>query len=263
MPFLFVKNEKQIAQIETDKLSISKNQPRQLFSDKAIQELAASIKEHGVLQPLLATCDQKGNYTLIAGERRLRAAKICGLKTVPVIIVDKSEKECALVSLIENIQREQLSFFEEAEGYKRLMDIYGMSQADIAKAVAKKQSTISNKLRILKLPTTAQIVISANGLTERHARELLKIRDNSVMYEVLDKIVTKKLNVAQTTEYVNSILNPKPTPQRSFKRGEMKICLNTINNALRLIKKSGIKPITKLQESDEFVEYIIKIPKTS
>ncbi len=263
MPFLFVKNEKQIAQIETDKLMPSKNQPRKLFSEKSISELADSIKQHGILQPLLVTGDQKNGYSLIAGERRLRAARIAGLKTVPVIILTKTEKECAQLSLIENIQREQLSFFEEAESYKRLMEDFSMSQIDIAKALSKKQSTISNKIRLLKLPPTAQVIIAANGLTERHARELLKITDNSLLYEALDKIVLKKLNVAQTAEYINTLISPKPQPKRSFKIGEMKIYLNTINKAVRLIRKSGIKPVTQLQESEGFVEYIIKIPKTS
>lgn len=263
MPFLFTKNEKQIAQVETDKLSPSPHQPRKLFSEKSLIELSDSIKEHGILQPLLAIKGENGNFTLIAGERRLRAAKIAGLKTVPVIIMDKSDKECAAISLIENIQREQLSFFEEAESYKRLIREFGMSQSDIAKGLSKKQSTISNKMRLLRLPKTAQALIIANNLTERHARELLRINDNALLFETLDKIILKKMNVSQTAEYIDGILAPKTKPQRSCKVGEMKIYLNTINNAVRLIKKSGIKPVTLLQESEGFVEYIIKIPKTS
>ena len=264
MPFKFTKNEKQIAFIETDKLSKSPNQPRKHFSDNSISELAQSIKIHGILQPLLATKGQNGNYTLVAGERRLRAAKECGLKTVPVIILDKTDSECAAISLIENIQREQLSFFEEADSYKRLICEFGMTQAQISEILSKKQSTISNKLRILKLPITAQSIIVANGLTERHARELLRIKDNQTLYQVLDKIVEKKLNVNQTADYITSILTPKPQKaQISCKIGEMKIYLNTINKAVLLIKKSGIKPETHLQESERFVEYIIKIPKTS
>ena len=263
MSFLFTKNEKQIAQVETDKLSPSPHQPRRLFSEKSLAELSESIKTHGVLQPLLAIRGENGNFTLIAGERRLRAAKMAGLKSVPVIIMDKSDRDCAAISLIENIQREQLSFFEEAESYRRLIEEFDMTQADIAKGLSKKQSTISNKLRLLRLPKTAQALIVANNLTERHARELLRIQNSGKLFEVLDKVILKKMNVAQTAEYIDGILEPKQKPQRSCKIGELKICLNTINNAVRLIRKAGIKPITRMQESDGFVEYTIKIPKTS
>ena len=142
MSFLFTKNEKQIAQIETSRISPSPHQPRMLFSEKSLAELSESIKTHGVLQPLLAVKAENGNYTLIAGERRLRASKLAGLKTVPVIVMDKSEQDCAAISLIENIQREQLSFFEEAASYDRLITDFGMTQADIASLLSKKQSTI-------------------------------------------------------------------------------------------------------------------------
>jgi ParB family chromosome partitioning protein len=264
MPLLISKNEKQIEMIKTDKLSSSTFQPRKLFSDKSIKELAESIKQHGILQPLLATKGENGNYILVAGERRLRAAKLCNLKTVPVILLSKNEKDYAAIALIENIQREQLSFFEEAQSYQRLITDYGMTQSEIATALGKKQSTISNKMRILRLPPTAQALIVANSLTERHARELLRISNNQLLYQILDKIIAKNLNVEQTSELISSFLTEKPKkPQVSVKIGEIKLCLNTINKALRLIKKSGIKPQTHLQESEGFVEYIIKIPKTS
>lgn len=264
MPFLFSKNEKQINELEINKLCSSRYQPRKMFSDKALQELASSIKEHGVLQPVLVIKNGDDSFELVAGERRVRAARIAGLKTIPAITITKTDKECAQISLIENIQREQLSFFEEAAGYKRLIDEFGFSQGDIAAVLSKKQSTISNKIRLLKLPLSAQVIITANNLTERHARELLKISDNQLLYQVLDRIVEKKLNVSQTEEYIKALAEPKKQPpQRSCKVGEMKIFINTINKAVGLIKKSGIKPQTHLSESDGFVEYIIKIPKTS
>lgn len=264
MPFLFTKNEKQVAELEIEKLSPSRYQPRKLFSDKALEELSASIKEHGVLSPVLVIKAGDDRYELVAGERRLRAARLAGLKTIPSIIINKTEKECAEISLIENIQREQLSFFEEAEGYRRLIEEFGFSQADIATALSKKQSTISNKLRLLRLPLAAQVIITANGLTERHARELLRIGNTTTLYDTLDYVIIKKLNVPQTVEYINSLLAPKPqTAERKCKVAEMKIFINTINKAVGLIKKAGIKPHTQLKESEGFVEYIIKIPKTS
>lgn len=264
MPFLFTKNEKQVAELEIEKLSPSRYQPRKLFSDKSLEELSASIKEHGVLSPVLVIKAGDDRYELVAGERRLRAARLAGLKTIPSIIINKTEKECAEISLIENIQREQLSFFEEAEGYRRLIEEFGFSQADIATALSKKQSTISNKLRLLRLPLAAQVIITANGLTERHARELLRIGNTTTLYDTLDYVIVKKLNVPQTVEYINNLLAPKPqTAIKKCKVGEMKIFINTINKAVGLIKKAGIKPHTQLKESEGFVEYIIKIPKTS
>lgn len=264
MPFLFTKNENTgLSELDISLIEPSPHQPRRVFSEKALGELCESIREHGVLQPLLVIKNGE-RYTLIAGERRLRASKLAGLEKVPVIILDKDSRECAEIALIENIQREQLSFFEEAEGYRRLIDEFSLSQADIAKKLSKKQSTVSNKLRLLRLPKTAQIMITANGLTERHAREFLRITDKSLLYSALDTVILKKLNVAQTEQYVSKLLTPKVSPpQRSCKVGDVRIFVNTINKAIDLIKQSGIKPLTELSESDGFVEYIIKIPKTS
>lgn len=263
MPFLFTRQQTGIDMICITQIDRSKFQPRSNFAQKPLDELAESIKTHGILSPLIVVrADDR--YELIAGERRLRAAIIAGLEKVPCIVTDKSERERAQIALIENIQREQLSFFEEAEGYARLIQEFGMTQTDVASKVSKKQSTVSNKLRLLKLPKTARAIIVAASLTERHARELLRIRDKDKLFFALDKIVEKKLNVAQTESFITDLLTPPPTkPQRCCKIGDMRIFINTINKAVDLIKKSGIKPSTQLQEHDGFVEYIIKIPKSS
>lgn len=263
MPFLFTRQQTGIDMICIEQIDRSKFQPRHHFSQKALDELADSIKEHGILSPLMVV--RAGDrYELIAGERRLRAAKLAGLDKVPCIVADKNEREQAQIALIENIQREQLSFFEEAEGYARLVDEFGFTQTDIAKKLCKRQSTISNKLRLLKLPATARAIIVAAELTERHARELLRIHDKDKLFFALDKIVEKKLNVPQTEQFITELLTPPPTkPQRSCKVTDVRIFINTINKAIKLIKQSGIKPSTQLQEKDGFVEYIIKIPKSS
>ena len=241
----------------------SKYQPRRHFSQKALDELAQSIKEHGVLSPLLVVAVGE-RYELIAGERRLRAAIISGLDKVPCIVTDKNEQEQAQIALIENIQREQLSFFEEAEGFARLIDEFGLTQSDIAKRLCKRQSTISNKLRLLKLPPTARAIITAADLTERHARELLRIHNKDKLFYALDRIIEKKLNVTQTEQFITELLSPPPQkPHRSCKITDVRIFINTINKAVNLIRQSGIKPSTQLQEKDGFVEYIIKIPKSS
>ncbi len=249
--------------LEINKIKPSKYQPRKTFADKPLSELAQSIKENGILQPLIVTDDGE-EYMLIAGERRLRAARLAGLDRVPCIVTSHSDKKCAELAIIENIQREQLSFFEEAEGYARLMDEFSMTQQEISKRVSKKQSTISNKIRLLKLPPTARAIIVAAGLTERHARELLRIPKSDLLFFALDKIVEKKLNVTQTEQFITSLLTPPPEkPSRSCKIGDVRIFINTLNKAVDLIKQSGIKPSTQLCEKDGFVEYIIKIPKSS
>ena len=264
MPFLFSKTEnKQVTELDIDLIVPSKYQPRKVFSDAALSELSASIKEHGVLQPVLAVKNDDG-YSLVAGERRLRASRLAGIKKIPAIILERDSRECAEISLIENIQREQLSFFEEAAGYERLINEFGFTQSQIAQRLGKKQSTVSNKLRLLKLPPTAQVMIIANNLTERHARELLKLRDKQQLFCALDHIIVKKLNVSQTEQYIEELQKGTPRrPQRVCKVGDMRIFVNTINKAVNLIKKSGIKPQTELLDREGFVEYIIKIPKTS
>lgn len=263
MPFLFTKQQTGIVMLEINKIKPSKYQPRKNFASRPLEELAQSIKENGILQPLIVTEDGDG-YMLIAGERRLRASRLAGLDTVPCIVTRHSDEKCAELAIIENIQREGLSFFEEAEGYARLIDEFSLTQQEIAKRVCKKQSTISNKLRLLKLPPTARAIIVAAGLTERHARELLRIPKSDMMFFALDRIVEKKLNVPQTEQFITSLLTPPPEkPQRTCKIGDVRIFINTINKAVDLIKQSGIKPSTQLCEKDGFVEYIIKIPKSS
>lgn len=262
MPFLLGKESAQVRQIAVERISPSKYQPRKIFSEAALSELAASIKEHGVLQPLLAVREGEG-YRLIAGERRLRAAKLAGIRTVPVLVMERDSRECAQISVTENVQREQLNFFEEAAAYARLIGDFGMTQAQIAEKLGKKQSTVSNKLRLLRLPPAAQVIITASGLSERHARELLRIRERAVLFEALDKIIRKSMTVKQTAQYIDALLAaPAARPQRIGRVSDMRIYLNTINKAVELIKKTGIKPRTELIDREGFVEYIIQIPKT-
>lgn len=263
MPFLFTKQQTGIVMLETNKIKPSKYQPRKTFAKEALGELAQSIKQNGIIQPLIVLQDADG-YMLIAGERRLRAAILAGLDKVPCIINSYSDEKCAELAIIENIQREKLSFFEEAEGYARLIDEFSLSQQEISKRVGKKQSTISNKLRLLKLPPTARAIIVATGLSERHARELLRIPKKETLFFALDKIVEKKMNITQTEQFITSLVAPPiQKPQRFCKIGDIRIFINTLNKAVDMIKQSGIKPTTQLCEKDGFVEYIIKIPKSS
>lgn len=257
-------NQSKIHYIETEKIVPTKYQPRKEFGDKALLELSQSIRTHGVLQPLIVRQQGEG-YLLIAGERRLRAAMLAGLDRVPCIITERDEKSCAEISLIENIQRQNLSFFEEAAALRRLIDEFSLTQAQLAERLGKTQSSIANKLRILKLPAAAQMIISTNNLSERHARELLRLENNNQIFIALDKIIKRRLNVAQTEALIAKMVTSEKSDKHMVKAGvrDVRIFVNTINRAVGMIKKAGIKPITTLGERDGFVEYTIKIPKTS
>lgn len=251
--------------ILADSIIPAAHQPRTVFREEGLQELAASIAAHGILQPLLVVREGEG-YRLIAGERRLRAAKLAGLQKVPCILTDKSREEAAKLSLIENLQREDLTFFEEATAYRRLMEEFSLSQADIAREMNKDPSTIANKLRLLKLPISAQILISKNALTERHARALLRVKDQDRLMELLEEIIEQGLNVSEAEQLIASALAPKAKrkkPRRICSLKDVRLCINTLEHTVATLRHAGIKPQTQINDEERFVEYIIRIPKTS
>ncbi len=251
--------------IPCDQIHPATHQPRTLFAKEPLDELAASIAAHGILQPLVIT--KEGNdYRLIAGERRLRAAKQAGLSEVPCLLTEKTAAEAAKLSLIENLQREDLSFFEEAAAYRRLMEDFSLSQAAIAREMGRDPSTIANKLRLLRLPISAQILIQKNSLTERHARALLRIEDGDQLMELLEEIIDQEMNVTQAEAFIAAALTPKERKSRPLRRGAVKdirLCINTLNHTVATLKQAGIKPQTRIQEDERFVQYIVLIPKTS
>ena len=197
------KNE--IKNLDLESITPNPFQPRRVFDNTQLEELAQSIKDFGVLQPILVRKIGTG-YELVAGERRFRASQLAGLKTIPAIVKNLSDKEIAEMALIENLQREDLNYFEEAEGYARLMKEFGITQDEIAKRMGKSQSTIANKLRLLNLPENVRKEISINVITERHARALLKLEDEKLQLHALNAIYTKNLNVRQTDELVEQLL---------------------------------------------------------
>lgn len=254
----------QIVQIPTEKLLPNPYQPRKQFNSEEMLSLADSIKENGVLQPLL--CRQINNsdyYELVAGERRLRASILANLQSVPCIIIDCDYEISAVFSIIENIQRSNLDFFEEAQAISQLINHFGMTQAQIGKKLGKSQSALSNKLRLLKLPVDVRYFIEQNGLTERHARALLKIENEKDMWTTLKLITEKNLNVEQTEAYINGItdkrLKPKHNVVRLFK--DVRIFVNTVDKAIKTMKEAGIDALSDKTETDEYIEYYVKIPK--
>ena len=244
-------------------------QPRKIFTQESLQELASSIEEYGVIQPLIVRSLADG-FELVAGERRLRASKLAGLSQVPVIVKDFTDKEVAELAMIENLQREDLHFLEEAEGFQQLIISFGFTQEELAKRMGKNQSTIANKLRLLKLIPEVRTVVATEKLTERHARSLLKIEDSRLQLEVLELIKEKGLNVRETEELIEEFLEDiarqveeKNTPKRSVVKviRDVRIFINTINNVVGEMKKTGLKIKVKQEQDDEYIHINLRIPK--
>ena len=250
---------------------ISKNpfQPRQYFDNQQLEELAESIKQYGILQPIILKKISSKEYLIIAGERRFRAAKIAGLTEVPSIIRDLEENEMAEIAIIENLQRENLNYFEEAEGFKNLIDQFQFTQEEVAKKVGRSQSLVANKLRLLKISPRVRKEISTEVLTERHLRALLKITDEDMQIEIINKIYDSNLNVKQTEELVNSYdLQKKPEQEnipkisiKMDKSSDYRLYQNTLKKALKDIEFAGVKIEYKDVVHNDFLEIQIKLYK--
>lgn len=240
-------------------------QPRKYFERSALEDLARSIRQYGVMQPVSVRFLNSSSYELVSGERRLKAAKIAGLYTIPCIIVNVDDKDSAAIALIENIQRENLNFIEEAEGFFNLMNDYGYTQEGLAEILGKSQPTIANKLRILRLDSNVQKKIIENNLTERHARALLKINDVNLQEEILDKVIKFGLNVKRTEELIEDALKKKDENKdisgQNVKRyiRDIRLFTNTIKQAVSLMQESGVETEYEVNKNDEVYEINIKI----
>ncbi len=266
MNFL-VKSEYIISEIPIIKIRPNKAQPRKQFDVDNLNQLSNSIAENGVLQPLTVRRVSATEFELVAGERRLRASVMAGLKKVPCIVIKCSEKESAIYALLENLQRCDLSFFEEARGISRLIRRYGLTQEQAALKLGKTQSTVANKLRLLRLTYEEQEWIENAGLSERHARALLKISDEELRREVLSKVISDNLNVAQTENLVSVMLtkSEKKEKQRGTSKAvikDVRIFINTINKAIDTMRLAGIDAQSNQTDNENFIEYTIKIPKS-
>lgn len=239
------------------------HQPRTRFDYTQLEGLAVSIRSNGLLQPINVRKLPDGKFQLISGERRLRAARMVGLNTIPCVVMNVSDEQSALFAIIENVQRENLDFFEEAVAIERLMVDHGLSQQEISKKLGKAQSTLSNKLRLLRLPEDIRDIISANNLTERHARALLTLPDNVTRRRILDIIVERHLTVTESERLINDVGRRKKSPKRPQLRAykDMRIFINTLNHAVDTIRKAGIEADTAKSETDEYFEYVIRISK--
>ncbi len=253
----------QVLLIPNEKIFPNPNQPRRVFDQGELVNLAISIRMNGILQPITVREIEKG-YELVSGERRLRASRLAGMLMVPCIVIDANAMKSAIFSLIENLQRQNLGYFEEALAIERLMSEYGLSQEEAAKRLGKAPSTVSNKLRLLTLPTEVQKILLESNLSERHARALLKLDEPDIM-PCLKRIIEKKMSVTQAEAYIESIIEQKNKPKRTTRRmfSDVKIFLNTINNAVETMQSAGINAEVKRQEDENNFVYEITIPKNS
>lgn len=233
--------------LNINRIEPNKNQPRKEFNEDALQELADSIKQFGVIEPLVVV-KRKGYYELIAGERRWRAARLAGLKEVPVVIKDYDDQQIVEIALIENIQREDLNPIEEAHAYERLIQEFNLTQDEVAERVSKSRTTVTNALRLLKLTKKVQQMLIDDMLSTGHVRALITIADPQLQYETAMYIFDKKLSVRETESYVKKLLNKKPKEKTSEKEDpELSFLYKAIENRLKesLGTKTTIKAKTK------------------
>ena len=260
-----------IIYLRTDELSPNPVQPRRRFDDEALAELSESIKSYGILNPLTVRL-RGGKYELVAGERRLRAAKLAGLQEVPCILLDVNMEDASLIALVENLQRRDLDFIEEAAGINQLIRMFGMSQEEAARRIGKSQSAVANKLRLLKLPPDVLEALRENGLTERHGRALLRLQRPEAQREALAYIIDNGLTVAATDAYVDALLSsPEPEPpaepekpehKRTFVLKDVRVFLNTLSRSIDLMKQGGIDAGVQRQETEDSLILTISIPKS-
>lgn len=252
--------------IPTDAIVKNPHQPRKIFEEGALLELAESIRECGIVQPLTVRKLNETTYELIAGERRLKAAKLIGLPQVPVLVMNVDEDASALIALIENLQRKDLTFFEEAISYDRLIRDFGYTQEELALRLGKKQSTIANKLRLLRLDDEIKARAVEYGLSERHCRALLRIENEELRRKAFHTIVQKNLNVMETEQHIDRLLSQEAAQQKKEKRmiplfKDIRIFSNTVKQAVEMMQKAGVSADSKKKETDDYIEYVIRIEK--
>ena len=250
--------------LPVQKIRPNPNQPRRTFSQEGLQELAESIRTYGILQPLTVRRTGSG-YELVAGERRLRAARMAGLGSVPCLIARVGEEDSALLALIENLQRRDLDYWEEAEALARLISLYGLSQEAAAEKIGKSQSGVANKLRLLRLPEGVRQLIREHGLTERHARALLRLQDEEAQRRAIDAIVRGGWNVARTEAYIDEQLRQAQTrpPRRrpTYIIKDVRLFLNSVDRGVRLMRQAGVGAEWGREDTDSCILLTIRIPK--
>ena len=236
-------------------------QPRRHFEAEKLEELAASIREMGLLQPLTVR-RRDGNWELVAGERRLKACKLAGLTQVPCLSIAVDDRSSSLLALVENLQRRDLDFWEEALALRRLVDDWGLSQEECARRIGKSQSAVANKLRLLKLPDDVLELLREHGCSERHARALLPLEDGDLQRRAAGQVVKLGLTVAQTESLVDKLLAASPKRKKpTYIIKDVRLFLNTISRSMELMRSAGVDAKCRREESEGEICLTIRIPK--
>lgn len=248
--------------LSVDAIEPNPNQPRRVFAQSDLEELAASIRELGLLQPLTVR-RREGRWELVAGERRLRAARLAGLEEVPCLSVQTDGQASSLLALVENLQRRDLDFWEEAAALRKLIDTYHISQEEAARRIGKSQSAVANKLRLLKLPHEVLEILRDHGASERHARALLRLNDEGQQLDAARQIAAGSLTVAQAEALVDGMLMLKAPARRrpTFVIKDVRLFLNTITRSLDIMRSAGVDAQCRRQDSDEEITLTIHIPR--
>jgi len=262
---MFFNEKAKLVTLPVSKIYPNPSQPRKTFSEGELTALALSIRENGLLQPITVR-KVNGEYYLIAGERRLRACQMAGVKEIYCILSNYNDEESAVFAILENIQRKDLNMFEQANAIINLMRNWQITQEETAKRLGISQSYLANKIRLLKLTPGEQEEILKNGLTERHARALLRIRDVSLREKILSIVIEKKFNVSQTEELISAGMDKlekvnKIKPKRTFIAKDIRLFINTIDHAVDAMKTAGIEAMSERTETDEYIECTVRIPK--
>lgn len=250
--------------IPLERIVPNPHQPRRVFEPESLSELADSIRQYGILQP--ATVRTRGkDYELVAGERRFRAAKIAGLKELPCLIAQVGEEDSALLALMENLQRRDLNYMEEAAAIAQLIQRWGLSQEEAARKLGKSQSAVANKLRLLRLPPSVVELLGQGDLSERHARALLRLADEEEQIAAAKTIIQRHMNVAQAEEYIESLLREiRATPPRrrpTFILKDVRLFLNSLDRSLTLMRSAGVDAACGRQDTEDEILLTIRIPK--
>lgn len=265
--------EREVARIPIDAIRPNPYQPRRVFAQDALEELCASIKQYGLLQPISVRNLGSDSFELIAGERRLRACRMAGMKFIDAIIFSTYEQDSAVIAMMENLQRENLHYMEEAEGYQNLIRDHGLSQDELARRLGKNQSTIANKMRILKLPMAVKRMLLQYSLTERHARALLRLHDEEMQMHVIQIIVQQNLNVKATEDLVERTISrmygiekeeeeqsrTRPSKISGFVR-DTRLFVNSLRTVVQQMADAGLNPKLESRDKEEGMEIKIWIP---
>ena len=262
-------DSRKIVSLPVGAIKPNPHQPRRQFSPEDLAELSESIRLYGILQPLTVRKTGPTTFELVAGEQRLRAAVLAGMDSVPCILLNVDARRSGLLALVENLQRKDLDFIEEAEGLRSLIRTYGLSQEEAARCISKSQSAVANKLRLLRLPEPVLTRLREEGLTERHARALLRLEDPEAQAAALEHIIRSGLTVAKAEEYIEELLRASaaPEPRKKKRKAPMvvlkdvRIFLNTVTRGLSMMNRSGVKAVCERTDTEGELVLTIRIPR--